>query len=91
MVNLSRPVRVPLPELAAVLERPDLSLRAVHVVSEAWPVRSLAAVGHLATTVARRRTFVALQARVEGNKAIVAARRRHSRRHPAPGGRRKAC
>jgi type VII secretion protein EccE len=71
VVNLSRPVRVPLLELAAVLQRPDLSLGSVHVVSEAWPVRPLAAVGHLATTVARRRTYVAVQAQVEGNQGIA--------------------
>ena len=71
VVDISRPVRVPLLELAAVLQRPDLSLRSVQVVSEAWPVRPLAAVGHLATTVARRRTFVAVQAGVERNEGIV--------------------
>src|SRR5204863_974561 len=63
LVDLSHPVRVPLPELMAVLERPELSLHSVKVVSEAWPVRPLAAAGHLAT-VARRRTFVAVQVRV---------------------------
>ena len=71
VVDISRPVRVPLLELAAVLRRPDLSLRSVQVVSEAWPVRPLAAVGHLATTVARRRTFVAVQAGVERDEGIV--------------------
>jgi type VII secretion protein EccE len=71
LVDLSRPARVPLAALAAVLRRPELSLHSVQVVSEAWLVRPLAAVGHLATTVARRRTFVAVQARVEGNEGIA--------------------
>jgi type VII secretion protein EccE len=71
IVDLSRPLRVPLPELAAVLELPELSLHSVQMVSESWPMRPLAAVGQLATTVARRRTFVAVQAGVEGNVAIT--------------------
>jgi type VII secretion protein EccE len=70
LVDLSHSVRVPLPELAALLERPELCLHSVQVVSEAWPVQPLAAVGHLAT-VARRRTFVAVQARVEGNEGVA--------------------
>jgi type VII secretion protein EccE len=71
LVDLSRPVRVPLSELAAVLARPELSLHSVQVVSEAWPVRPLAAVGHTATAVARRRTFVGVQTRVAGNEGIA--------------------
>jgi hypothetical protein len=70
LVDLSRPVLVPLQELAAVLDRPELSLHSVQVVSEAWPVRPLSAVRQL-TAVARRRTFVAVQARVEGNEGIA--------------------
>jgi type VII secretion protein EccE len=70
LVDLSRPVRVPLPELAAVLNRPELCLHSVQVVSEAWPVRPLSAVRQL-TAVARRRTFVAVQARVDGNEGIA--------------------
>jgi type VII secretion protein EccE len=71
LVDLSRLARVPLAALAAVLKRRELSLHSVQVVSEAWPVRPLAAVGHPAATAARRRTFVAVQVRVEGNEGIA--------------------
>jgi type VII secretion protein EccE len=71
IVDLSRPVRVPLAEFSAVLARPELGLQSVQVLSEAWPIRPLPGVSHLAATVAWRRTHVAVQAGVEANAGIM--------------------